>query len=144
MILDVKLVYGILTLINYFTILYNTLVYNNFDSILEYPAFFSNYITLSISLFTVHLYSKKILSVLNRRKLYYITLGYNISLFLYLNIAICLLPRYIYTFKEGQLFKDNSYLSYLLSLILLTFAFSSVLKKEYNKYREVVRYVTII
>ncbi len=146
MILNTQLVYLLFVIVNYFTILYNTLIYNDFDSIREYPALFFNYISLIISVFTVYLYSKKILSVLNRRKLYYISLGYNIVLYLFLNIAVWITPNYFYNFKTTQrdLFKDHSYLSYLLSIVLLTLTIISILRKEYYKYKEVIRYITII
>ena len=129
-----------------FMVLYNTIVYNEFNNISQYPAMFSNYITVTISMLTVYLFNRKTLSVLNFRRLYYTCIAYNICLYLYLNIVIWAIPNYIYSFKVSQkdLFKDPSYLTYLLSLSFLTLTIISILKKEYFKHKETLRYISVV
>ena len=129
-----------------FIILYHTLMYNDFNSISQYPAMFSNYISISVSMITVYLFNRKKLSVISFRKLYYTCIAYNICLYLYLNIAIWAIPNYIYTFKVSQkdLFKDPSYLTYLIILSFLTLCIIAILKKEHLKYKEALRYINII
>ena len=135
-----------LCIVYMFMVLYNTLVYNEFNSISQYPFMFSNYITVSISILIVYLFNKNTLSVINYRRLYYTCIGYIICLYLYLNIVIWTIPTYIYSFKVSQkdLFKDPSYLTYLLSLTFLTLAIITVLKKEYFKYKEILRYISVV
>ena len=129
-----------------FMVLYHTLIYNEFGSISQYPAMFSNYITVSLSVLIVYFFDRKSLSVINFRRLYYVCIAYNICLYLYLNIVIWAIPNYIYSFKVSQkdLFKDPSYLTYLLSLSFLTLAIISILKKEYFKYKETLRYLSVV
>jgi len=138
--------YYILNTVYYFVILYHTYVYNEFKSISEYPFMFSNYITMFLSMITVYLFNKKKLSAINRRKLYYVCIGYNIVLYIYLNIAIWFIPNYFYSFKVVQqdLFTDPSYLSYLITLMILTLTVISILKKEYFKYKELLRYISVV
>lgn len=138
--------YYILNTVYYFIILYHTYVYNDFKSISEYPAMFSNYITMFLSMITVFLFNKRKLSAINRRRLYYACIWYNICLYIYLNVAIWAIPNYIYSFKVSQkdLFKDPSYLTYLLSLSFLTLTIISILKKEYFKYKELLRYISVV
>jgi hypothetical protein len=129
-----------------FMVLYHTIVYNEFNSISQYPAMFSNYITLSLSVLMVYLFNRRTLSVINFRRIYYVCIAYNICLYLYLNIAIWAIPNYIYSFKVSQkdLFKDPSYLTYLLSLTFLTVTIISILKKEYFKRKETLRYISVV
>jgi hypothetical protein len=129
-----------------FMVLYNTLVYNEFNSISQYPAMFSNYITVSLSVLMIYLFNRRTLSVINFRRIYYVCIAYNICLYLYLNIVIWAIPNYIYSFKVSQkdLFKDPSYLTYLLSLSFLTLTIISILKKEYFKYKETLRYISVV
>ena len=127
-------------------VLYHTIVYNEFNSISQYPAMFSNYITVSLSVLMVYLFNRRTLSVINFRRIYYVCIAYNICLYLYLNIAIWAIPNYIYSFKVSQkdLFKDPSYLTYLLSLSFLTLTIISILKKEYFKRKETLRYISVV
>ena len=129
-----------------FMVLYHTLIYNEFGSISQYPAMFSNYITVSISMLTVYLFNRRTLSVINFRRLYYTCIAYNICLYLYLNIVIWAIPNYIYSFNVSQkdLFKNPSYLTYLLSLSFLTLAIIAILKKEYFKRKEALRYISVV
>ena len=129
-----------------FIILFHTLIYNEFISISQYPAMFSNHITVSVSVLMVYLFNRKTLSVINFRRLYYACIAYNICLYFYLNIAIWAIPIYIYSFKVTQkdIFKDTSYLTYLLSLSFLTLTIISILKKEYFKYKETLCYISVV
>jgi len=129
-----------------FMVLYHTLIYNEFGSISQYPAMFSNYITVSMSMLTVYLFNKRTLSVINFRRLYYTCIVYNICLYLYLNIVIWAIPNYIYSFKVSQkdLFKDPSYLTYLIMLTFLTLSIITILKKEYFKRKETLRYISVV
>ena len=67
-----------------FMILYHTIVYNEFNSISQYPAMFSNYLTLSLSILTVYFFNRRTLSVINFRRLYYVCIAYNICLYFYI------------------------------------------------------------
>jgi hypothetical protein len=138
--------YYALCVTHIFMVLYHTIVYNEFNSISQYPAMFSNYITLSLSVLMVYLFNRRTLSVTNFRRIYYVCIAYNICLYLYLNIVIWAIPNYIYSFKVSQkdLFKDPSYLTYLLSLSFLTLTIISILKKEYFKYKETLRYISVV
>jgi len=129
-----------------FMVLYHTIVYNEFNSISQYPAMFSNYITVSLSVLIVYFFDRKSLSVINFRRLYYTCIVYNICLYLYLNIVIWAIPNYSYSFKvsQNELFKDPSYLTYLFSLSFLTLTIISILKKEYFKYKETLRYISVV
>jgi hypothetical protein len=129
-----------------FMVLYHTIVYNEFNSISQYPAMFSNYITVSLSVLMIYLFNRRTLSVINFRRIYYGCIAYNICLYLYLNIVIWAIPNYIYSFKVSQkdLFKDPSYLTYLLSLTFLTLTIISILKKEYFKRKETLRYISVV
>ena len=71
-----------------FIVLYHILVYNEFGSISQYPAMFSNYVTVTVSMLTVYLFNKRTLSVINFRRLYYTCIAYNICLYLYLKNKI--------------------------------------------------------
>ena len=139
-------VYYALCVTHIFMVLYHTIVYNEFNSISQYPAMFSNYITLSLSVLMVYLFNRRTLSVTNFRRIYYVCIAYNICLYLYLNIVIWAIPNYIYSFKVSQtdLFKDPSYLTYLLSLSFLTLTIISILKKEYFKRKETLRYISVV
>jgi hypothetical protein len=135
------------TLIYFFTILYNTLIYNEFDSISQYPLMFLNYILVLLSFMTFYLYEKKILTVIKFRRIYYITIGYNILVYFYLNLAIWTVPTYLYTFNTSnrkELFKDPSYLTYLIVLTLLSISMVSILKREKYRYKETIRYINMI
>ncbi len=138
--------YYALGIIHIFMLLYHTLVYNEFNSISQYPAMFSNYVTVSLSMLTVYFFNRRTLSVINFRRLYYVCIAYNICLYFYLNIAIWAIPNYIYSFKvtHKDLFKDPSYLTYLLSLSFLTLTIISILKKEHFKYKETLRYISVV
>ena len=134
------------TVLYFFSILYNTLIYNGFESISEYPFMFMNYILVALSGMIFFCYEKKLLSVTNFRRFYYTSILYNILVYIYLNLVIWTMPTYIYTFKVTWrgLFKDASYLSYIIVLTALSISAISILKREKNKYKEAIRYINMI
>ncbi len=142
-----SIVYNIsFNIVYFFTILYNTIIYNNFDSISQYPFMFMNYIIVLFSCITFLCYEKRLLSVIKFKRIYYGSIAYNVLVYMYLNLAIWTFPNYIYTFKVSQkdLFKDPSYLSYLIVLTALSISVISILKIEQNKYKETIRYINMV
>jgi len=128
-----------------FSILYHILIYNNFTSISEFPVMFSNIILVFASSFTLVLYSKNKLTDINY--VYYVSIGYNVLLVLFLNISIWAIPNTLFSFKTTErntLFKDPSYLSYLLTTIIVSVNIILGLKKEYNYIKESNKFMSIV
>jgi len=128
-----------------FSILYYILIYNDFTSISEFPVMFFNLISVFASSFTLVLYSKNKLTDTNY--VYYISIGYNVLLVLFLNISIWTIPNTLFSFKTTErntLFKDPSYLSYLLTTIIVSVNIILGLKKEYNYIKESNKFMSIV
>ena len=130
-----------------FSILYHILIYNDFTSISEFPVMFFNLLSVFVSSITLILYSKNKLTDTKLKKLYYISIGYNLILVLFLNISIWAIPNTLFSFKTNErntLFKDPSYLSYLLTTIIVSINIILGLKKEYVYIKESNNFMSIV
>ena len=128
-----------------FSILYHILIYNDFTSVSQFPVMFSNIILVFVSTYTLVLYSKNKLTDTKYKKIYYITIGYNVLLLLFLNICIWAIPNTVFLFKTiNTLFKDPSYLSQLITTLIVSVNIILGLKKEYKYLKESEHFMSIV
>jgi hypothetical protein len=130
-----------------FSILYHILIYNDFTSVSQFPVMFSNIILIFASSFTLVLYSKNKLTDTRYKKLYYTSIVYNVLLLLFLNISIWAIPNTVFSFKTTErniLFKDPSYLSQLITTLIVSINIILGLKKEYKYLKESEHFMSIV
>jgi len=142
--MNIKVIIPLAFGLNYFTIFFICYILKEYNSISEYPGFFTQYFLLAVSLlfYLIQIHS---LSLSRHKKLkvnYNLYFTYQLSFIIYTLIASFGIPQYIFLTNQhySTILKTKSYIAYLCSTCILCIIKLKVLYSQYKEENEFVPY----
>jgi len=142
--MNIKVIIPLAFALNYFTIFFICYILKEYNSISEYPGFFTQYFLLAVSLlfYLIQIHS---LSLSRHKKLkvnYKLYFTYQLSFIIYTLIASFGIPQYIFLTNNdySTILTTKSYIAYLCSTCILCIIKLKVLYSQYKEENEFVPY----
>jgi hypothetical protein len=147
--MNIKAVIPLSFILNYFTIFFICYIVKDYNSISQYPGFFTQYFLLAVSLlfYVIRIYEPKnplypVKKIKVNYNLYFI---YQLSFAIYTLIASFGLPQYIFLTNQdySSILSAKSYIAYLCSTGFLCIIKLKVLHSQYTEENEFVPYYIV-
>lgn len=153
--MNIKAVIPLSFILNYFTIFFICYIVKDYNSISQYPGFFTQYFLLAVSLLfyviriyepTLSIFQKPALSQPKKIKVNYnLYFIYQLIFTFYTLIASFAVPQYIFLLNQdySSILSAKSYIAYLCSTGILCIIKLKVLHSQYTEENEFVPYYIV-
>lgn len=147
--MNIKVIIPLAFVLNYFTIFFICYILKEYNSISEYPGFFTQYFLLLISLLFYIIQKNEIRHPLSHHKKlkvnYTLYFTYQLSFIIYTLIASFGIPQYIFLTNQhySTILTTKPYIAYLCSTCILCIIKLKVLHSQYTEEKEFVPYYIV-